>query len=132
MNCIVGDLRSRAQPFGRNMTAFELAVFVCIYRNNAPLWRDKKRKEVSLWFEHMVAPAELKACLDHMLARGWLLQRGVRLRASNEGRAIARPLMNGLIRMLDQGTRLLDVSLMLSILRLTHDQLGSPVAEDRS
>ena len=131
MNCIVGDLPSRAQPFGRNMTAFELAVFVCIYRNDAPPWRDNLRKEVSLAFEHMVAPAELKACFDHMLARRWLLQRGDRLRASNEGRAIARPLMNGLIRML-QGTRLLDVALMLSTLRLPHDQLGSPVAEDRS
>jgi hypothetical protein len=114
------------------MTAFELAVFVCIYRNDAPLLHDDVRKEVSLWFERMVAPADLKACVDHMLARGWLLQSGERLRPSNEGRALARPLPNGLIRMLDQGTRLLDVALMLSVLRLTHDQLGQPAEEDRA
>ena len=131
MNCTANDRPVERQPFGWEMTAFELAVFVCIYRSDNPLLADDVRKDVSLWFERMVAPADLRLCLDHMLSRGWLLQSGERLRASNEGRTMARPLMNGLIRMLDQGTRLLDVALMLSVLRLTHDQLGCPGDDDR-
>lgn len=40
--------------------------------------------------------------------------------------------MESLIRMLDQGTRLFDVALMLCVLRLTDGQLGCPVDDDRS
>lgn len=131
MNFTASDAPSRHQPFDWDMTAFELAVFICIYRSGSPLLLDEVRREVSLWFERVIGPEDLKRCIEYMLWRGWLLQSGDRLRASNGGRIVARPLVNGLIRMLDQGTRLLDVALMMSILRLTHDQLANPVEDDR-
>ncbi|UZW57842.1 hypothetical protein NUH86_22795 (plasmid) [Sphingobium sp. JS3065] len=130
MNFTASDAPSRHQPFDWEMTAFELAVFICIYRSPTSLLLDEVRREVSLWFERVIGSEDLKGCIGYMLGRGWLLQSGDRLRASNRGRIIARPLVNGLIRMLDQGTRLLDVALMMSILRLTHDQLANPVEDD--
>jgi len=37
---------------------------------------------------------------------------------------VARHLVNGIIRMFDQGTRLIDVALMMAVLRLTREELG--------
>ena len=131
MNFTASDAPSRHQPFDWEMTAFELGVFICIYRSTSPLLLDEVRREVSLWFERVISPEDLKCCVGYMLDREWVLQSGDRFRASDGGRVIARPLVNGLIRMLDQGTRLLDVALMMSILRLTYDQLANPVEDDR-
>jgi len=58
-----------------------------------------------------------------MLANRWVAEESRRFRATEEGRSAARPLMNGLIRMLDQGTRLVDVALMMSVLRLSKGEL---------
>lgn len=64
-----------------------------------------------------------------MLANHWVSEDGRRFRATEEGRRAARPLMNGMIRLLDQGTRLIDVALMMSVLRLSKGELDNGVRD---
>lgn len=112
-------------PFDWNMTAFELAIFVCVFRSPSPMLIDEIRRAVGRWFESTIPRETMAETIGHMIGRGWLIKSKDRIRASVQGREVARPLMNGIIRMLDQGTRLLDVALMMSLLQLTKGELDS-------
>ena len=112
-------------PFGWDMTAFELAIFICVYRSRSPMRAQDIHHAVGQWFDCGIPGETLADSVGHMTGRGWLIKCGDRFRASIQGRDMARPLMNGIIRMLDQGTRLLDVALMMSVLQLTKGELDS-------
>ncbi|WP_242128565.1 hypothetical protein [Sphingobium sp. Sx8-8] len=112
-------------PFGWDMTAFELAIFVCVFRSHSPMQVDEICRAVGRWFECSIPREIMAETIGHMIGRGWLIKSKDRMRASVQGREVARPLMNGIIRMLDQGTRLLDVALMMSLLQLTRGELDS-------
>lgn len=112
-------------PFGWDMTAFELAIFVCVFRSRSPMLVEEIRCAVGRWFERSIPGDIMADIIGHMIGRGWLIKSRGRIRASFQGRDAARPLMNGIIRMLDQGTRLLDVALMMSLLQLTKGELDS-------
>ncbi len=125
MNSMPNEMLGPAGPFGWDMTAFELAVFICVFRSPSSMLIDEIRAGVSRWFEGLIPREMMAETVGHMIGRGWLIKSGHRFRASIEGRDAARPLMNGIIRMLDQGTRLLDVALMMSLLQLTKGELDS-------
>lgn len=112
-------------PFGWDMTAFELAIFICVFRSPSPMVADEIRVAVGRWFECSVSREIIAETIGHMIGHGWLIKANDRIRASIQGRDVARPLMNGIIRMLDQGTRLLDVALMMSLLQLTKGELDN-------
>ncbi|MGE6695453.1 hypothetical protein ACQKE8_23705 [Sphingobium limneticum] len=107
------------------MTVFELAIFLVTYRAIRPIDADALSERLGDWFECCVAPDEVKAATANMVNRGWLNAVGGGLSAAEEGRRVAGALMNGVIRMLDQGTRLIDVALMMSVLRLTKGELDN-------
>lgn len=110
-------------PVDMEMTVFELAAFLCLYRAGEPMRPEEIRTVLSGWFERTVTLQAVSRPLGNMIARGWLIGSPDRMRPSNAGREVARPLLGGIIRMLDQGTRLIDVALMLSVLRLTKGEL---------
>lgn len=110
-------------PCGWAMTAFELAIFMCAYRAMQPVGVDVLCEMLSGWFECFIEPEDVTAAAADMVGREWLVVVGGRLMAAEEGRRVARTLMNGIIRMLDQGTRLIDVALMMAVLRLTKMEL---------
>ncbi|CAH0356389.1 hypothetical protein [Sphingobium sp. CECT 9361] len=112
-------------PCGWDMTVFQLASFLCIYRAEQPMRIEELCKVLAGWFECAIPPQDAAGPVADMVERGWLIPVADRLKASNEGREAARPLMNGIIRMLDHGTRLIDVALMMSVLRLTKGELDS-------
>lgn len=112
-------------PAGWDMTVFELAAFLCIFRAREPIRLEELCAVLAGWFECAVQPASASTSVARMVERGWLIAVRDRLKASKEGREAARPLLNGIIRMLDQGTRLIDVALMMSVLRLTKGELDS-------
>jgi hypothetical protein len=106
-----------------DMTVLELAIFICVFRARSPLAIREIAEHMTSWFEGPCPMGEIGAPVQRMIARGWLVAAGDYLRAGAEGRAIARLLLEGVIRMLDNGTRLIDVALMMSVLRLTKGEL---------
>lgn len=113
----------RADPSRWDMTVLELAIFLGAYRAKGPLPVSALCPVLSNWFECAVRPGDIAEPVANMLSRGWLVQDRDGLRPSRRGRCDARQMMNGIIRMLDHGTRLIDVALMLSVLRLTKGEL---------
>lgn len=123
MISMANDRMAPDAPFGWDMTVFELAIFICVYRSPSPMRAQEIHDGVGRWFDCGISGETFADSVGHMTGRGWLIKRGDRFRASVQGRDMARPLMNGIIRMLDQGTRLLDVALMMSVLQLTKGEL---------
>ena len=113
----------------QEMTVLELSIFVCVYRAKEPLRLTEILHAVQTWFEGVRLLAQVATPTRRMVQCGWLIPVGDRVRASRRGREVARPMMEGLIRMLDQGTRLIDVALMMSVLRLTKGELDSDHAD---
>lgn len=107
------------------MTVLELAIFVAVYRAVQPVAVDMLSDMLGNWFELFVPPDDVTDAVTNMIGRGWLVVVGGRLIAAEEGRRAARMLMNGIIRMLDHGTRLIDVALMMAVLRLTAGELDN-------
>jgi hypothetical protein len=107
------------------MTVVELAIFLCAFRGKGPMPIAAFCPVMSDWFECAVRPADLADPVANMLRRGWLVEEAGGLRPSRLGRCDARHLLNGIIRMLDHGTRLIDVALMMSVLRLTKGELDA-------
>ncbi|AOH87324.1 hypothetical protein AWL63_24215 (plasmid) [Sphingomonas panacis] len=107
------------------MTVVELAIFIAVYRAAQPIGADVLSNILGRWFESVVGPDDIAGAVTNMVERGWLVMIGGRLMATQDGRRVASHLMNGVIRMLDQGTRLIDVALMMSVLRLTKGELDN-------
>ncbi|WP_337847853.1 hypothetical protein [Sphingomonas sp.] len=107
------------------MTVLELAIFLCVYRTRGPTSLQTLGPVLSNWFECPVCLGDLTDPVANMLEQGWLVQDQDGLKPSRRGRCGARHLMNGIIRILDHGTRLIDVALMLSVLRLTKGELDA-------
>lgn len=105
------------------MTVLELATFIAVYRAVQPVGVDVLSEVLGRWFECLVAPEDIAGAVTNMVGRGWLVLVGGRLMATQDGRRVARRLVNGIIQMLDQGTRLIDVALMMAVLRLTREEL---------
>ena len=106
-----------------DMTVLELASFLAVYRAKRPPQFGDVLETLSTWFECSVPRRDLSRAVLKMGARGWLVADGDRLLPAEAGRRAACPLINGIIRLLDQGTRLIDVALMLAVLRLTREEL---------
>lgn len=90
MTCTANDWPVGRQPFKWYMTSSELALFDYIYRSEGALEPHDVRNVVSLWLERRVAPPDRKLRVDHMLSRRSLQRSGERLRASDDGRILAR------------------------------------------
>ena len=108
---------------GRNMTVLELALFMSVFRASRPSTIDELRAVVSEWFDLAVEREVAAGAVTNMISNDWLAPDGGKLRPTDAGRRAARPLMEGVIRMLDQGTRLIDVALMMTVLRLSKGEL---------
>ena len=108
-----------ASPCDWAMTVLELAIYIAVHRSKQPLASDALSRMLEVWFEELIEPDHVVAATTEMVSRGWLVALGDGFKAAEQGRQASRRLVNGVIQMLDQGTRLIDVALMLSVLRLT-------------
>jgi hypothetical protein len=105
------------------MTVLELAIFIATFRALQPIGVDRLSEILGGWFECLITPEDVTSAATNMIGQGWLAMVGGGVIATQDGRSAARRLTNGIIRMLDQGTRLLDVALMMAVLRLTKGEL---------
>ena len=122
MAAIANDLAGAAVPgCDWRMTIVEFASFMCVLRADRPPSTEEVCIAVGSWFGVPLDPTA--APLGRMLDQHWLASDTVGFRAIETGQRIVRPLIKGLVRMLDRGTRLLDVALMLTALRLCQGEL---------
>lgn len=106
-----------------DMTVLELAIFMSVYRATVPPRTEAIARAIGSLFERVFTPEETARPVARMVENQWLEADGDCFKATASGREAARPLMSGLIRMLDHGTRLLDVALLMTLLRLTKGEL---------
>lgn len=125
MSAAANDIGTAGPAFGLTMTVFELAIFMCVFRARGAPRAEEICQVIGVWFECIVDPPVAAGPIEHMLANRWMAEDAQRFRVTEEGRRAARPLMNGIIRMLDQGTSLIDVALMMSVLRLSKGELDN-------
>lgn len=101
----------------------ELAIFLSIYRARSSLRLEAICEKLAHWFEYPLSVESVVEPVGRMVARRWLAADGDRLRPTIEGRAVARPLLRGTVKMLDSGTELLQVALMMSVLGFAANEL---------
>jgi len=109
----------------KEMTVLELAIFISVHRAGNPLRIEAIGERLADWFETDVSADDVAAPAARMVANQWIAVDGDCLKPCEAGRSAARVLVNGIIRMLDHGTRVLDVALMLAVLRLTKGELDA-------
>lgn len=118
-NDLFGTCRTKAEV--KEMTVLELAIFISVHRAATPLRIEAIGECLANWFETQVSADDVAAPAARMVANHWIAVEGDCLRSCEAGRSAARVLVNGIIRMLDHGTRVLDVAL----LRLTKGELDA-------
>lgn len=106
-----------------DMTVLEVAIFLAAYRAKHPPRFDGVLETLCTWFECAIPRRILSRAILKMGARGWLVADGDKLLPAEAGRRVACPLVSGIVRLLDQETRLIDVALILAVLRLTKEEL---------
>lgn len=106
-----------------DMTVLELAIFLATYRAKHPLRFEGVLETLSTRFECVIPRRVLSRAVLKMGARGWLVREGDKLLPAEAGRRAARPPVNGIIQLLDQGARLVDGTPMSAVLGLTRKEL---------
>ena len=123
---------NRASPAGSarawDMTVLELAIFMCVFRAERAMRVEEICAVIDRWFECRLDSATTQERLRRMARAGWLTEAKGGFCSTVDGRRATRLLMNGLIRLLDNGTRLVDVALMMTVLRLTRGELDDAAA----
>lgn len=105
-----------------DMTVLGLAALLCVDRAREPLCIEGVGAVLAGWFACAVCALCPSAPVAKIVLPRWLIRAAGRLKASNAGRKIARPLLGGIMRRLDQGKHRVDVALMMSVLRLARGE----------
>jgi hypothetical protein len=85
---------------------------------------------ISHWFRCEVDPHQVEQSFPRMADKGWLVRRETGMRATIKGRKHGRSHLRGIVRMLDQGTKMLDVAAMMSVLKLAMIELDGEHDDD--
>ena len=106
------------------MSVLNLAIFMRVHRAGGGSSAGDVSATISQWFACDVDPHQVESAIPPMLERGWLVLHDTGIRATIAGRKHGRLHLRGIVRMLDQGTRMLDVARMMSVLKLAMIELN--------
>lgn len=113
-----------------DMSVLDLAVFLRIHRSSRGTSAGEVAQTVSHWFQCDVDPGEVERSFPRMVDAGWLVRRPTGMRPTIKGRKHGRQHLRGIVRMLDQGTKMLDVARMMSVLQLAMIELDGEHDDD--
>jgi len=113
-----------------DMSVLDLAIFMRVHRSNRVSFAGDVSATIGNWFACTVDPIEIEQGFRRMLERGWLIRRNKGVRATVAGRQHGRTHLRGLVRMMDQGTRMLDVARMMNVLNLAMIELDGDYDDD--
>jgi hypothetical protein len=106
-----------------DMSVLDLAIFLRVHRTNRPSLAGQIAATIAHWFLCEVDPREIEHRSRQLIDRGWMVRQDGGMRATVEGRRHSRLHLRGIVRMMDQGTRMLDVARMMSVLQLAMVEL---------
>jgi hypothetical protein len=118
------------EPCIIDMSVLDLAIFMRVHRANRVSFASDVSATIGNWFACTVDPIEIEQGFRRMLERGWLIRRNKGVRATIAGRKHGRAHLRGLVRMMDQGTRMLDVARMMNVLNLAMIELDGDYDDD--
>jgi hypothetical protein len=113
-----------------DMSVLDLAIFMRVHRSNRVSFAGDVSATIGNWFACTVDPIEIEQGFRRMLEKGWLMRRNKGVRATIAGRKHGRTHLRGLVRMMDQGTRMLDVARMMNVLNLAMIELDGDYDDD--
>ena len=124
------DVTGPGGPCSIDMSVLDLAIFLRIHRSGRGTSAGEVAQTISHWFQSAIDPHEVEQAFPHMADKGWLVRRETGMRATIMGRKHGRSHLRGIVRMLDQGTRMLDVAAMMSVLKLAMIELDGEHDDD--
>ncbi len=117
------DVEGLGGPCAIDMSLLDLAIFLRIHRSARGTSAGEVSSTISHWFQCDIDPQAIERAFPDMVEKGWLVRRETGMRATIKGRKHGRSHLRGIVRMLDQGTRMLDVAAMMSVLKLAMIEL---------
>jgi hypothetical protein len=124
------DVAGPGGPCSIDMSVLDLAIFLRIHRSGRGTSVGEVSQTISHWFQCNIDPVEVERSFLRMVEKGWLVLRETGMRATIAGRKHGRSHLRGIIRMLDQGTSMLDVARMMSVLKLAMIELDGEHDDD--
>jgi len=124
------DASGPGGPCSIDMSVLDLAIFLRIHRSGRGTSAGEVAQTISHWFQCDIDPREVEQSFPRMADNGWLVRRETGMRATIMGRKHGRSHLRGIVRMLDQGTRMLDVAAMMSVLKLAMIELDGEHDDD--
>ena len=132
LSTVANDADGPGGPCSIDMSVLDLAIFLRVHRTNRGSSAGEVSSTVSQWFSCDVDPGEVERALPRMVEKGWLVRRDSVVRATTAGRRHGRLHLRGIVRMLDQGSRMLDVARMMSVLNLAMIELDGVHDDDEA
>ncbi len=124
------DVDGPGGPCVIDMSVLDLAIFLRIHRSGRGTSAGEVAQTIGHWFQCDIDPREVEKSFPRMAEEGWLVRRGTGMRATIKGRKHGRSRLRGIVRMLDQDTRMLDVAAMMSVLKLAMIELDGEHDDD--
>jgi hypothetical protein len=124
------DVEGPGGPCRIDMSVLDLAIFLRIHRSARGTSAGEVSQTISHWFQCHVDPLLVEQSFPRMVEAGWLVLRETGMRATIAGRKHGRNHLRGIVRMLDQGTSMLDVARMMSVLKLAMIELDGEHDDD--
>ena len=124
------DVDGPGGPCAIDMSVLDLAIFLRIHRSARGTSAGEVSQTISHWFQCDVDPLLVEQSFPRMVEKGWLVLRETGMRATIAGRKHGRSHLRGIVRMLDQGTSMLDVARMMSVLKLAMIELDGEHDDD--
>lgn len=131
ISTVANDPDGPGGPCTLDMSVMDLAVFMRVHRAGVVGSAGDVSATISRWFQCDVDPSAVETRMRGMVGKGWLARGNRGFRATLDGRRRGRLHLRGLVRMMDQGTKMLDVAVVMSVLKLAMIELdGDHVEED--
>jgi hypothetical protein len=124
------DVEGPGGPCAVDMSVLDLAIFLRIHRSGRGTSAGEVAQTVGHWFDCQIDPREIERSFPRMVDAGWLVRRDSGMRATIKGRKHGRSHLRGIVRMLDQGTKMLDVARMMHVLQLAMIELDGEHDDD--
>ena len=113
-----------------NMSVLDLAIFMRVHRVSKAAVAGEVSATLGHWFDCHFDAFEIEQRFRAMIEKGWLVRRMGGVRPTLDGRRHGRTHLRGLVRMMDQGTSMLDVARMMSVLGIAMQELDGEHSVD--
>lgn len=113
-----------------DMSVLDLAIFMRVHRAIKITSAGEVSATLGHWFDCQFDAFEIEQRFRAMIGRGSLERKTGGVRATIDGRRHGRAHLRGLVRMMDQGTSMLDVARMMSVLGIAMLELDGEHSVD--